>query len=294
MSGSYTSCRRASSQIARCGCLARSSLKTLVIISDAHCNSTVGLSKPLIQLDDGDQVSASTVRRWLFHTFEDILEQVEKRHNGEIIGVLNGDIVETDAKDRTLQVITKNQEEAIEIATDVFEPFFEMCKGVYVIRGTEAHVGKSAQAEEAFAANFDNTIRNPETNRASWWHLPLELDGVRLDICHHPRAGSGRPMNSQSGVDRIASDTLFNYANDGDVPPHLVIRSHLHGYRDSHDAFRTRAIITPPMSLLTSYGYRIGVNVSNPVGAIIIFCDDGWYHVEPLLYPVRKTEWQTL
>lgn len=269
-------------------------MKTLLVMSDSHCNSTVGLAKPIIQLDDGDQVHASIPRRWLFHTFDDILKQVKQKVRGELYGVINGDAVETDAKDRTLQLITKNQEEAVNIASEVFEPFFEMCRGVYVIRGTEAHTGKSAQAEEAFAQNFTNTIKNEETGNYSRWWLPLEFDGVRMDIAHHPRAGSSRPMNSQTGIDRIASDTLFTYANDGEAPPHLVIRSHLHGYRDSGNAFRTRAIITPAMSLLTSYVYRIGINVSQPIGAILIYCDAGRYHVEPLLYPVRKAQWEIL
>jgi hypothetical protein len=101
-------------------------------------------------------------------------------------------------------------------------------------------------------------------------------------------------MNSQSGIDRIASDTLFMYANDGQVPPHLVIRSHLHGYKDSRDAFRTRAIITPAMSLLTGFTHRIGINMSEPIGAILIHCHEGKYHVEPLTYPVRKPTWEIL
>jgi hypothetical protein len=269
-------------------------MQTLLVISDSHCNSTVGLAKPQIDLDDGDSVSASTARRWLFWTFNDIMEKVKTKQRGDLYTVFNGDVIELAAKHDSLQVITKNQEEAIRIGVEVFEPLVEMSKGIYVIRGTEAHAGKSAQAEEAFASNFDNTIRNPETGRASWWYLPLEFDGVRMDIAHHPRAGSGRPMNSQSGIDRVASDTLFTYANDGEIPPHLVIRSHLHGYKDSHNAFRTRAIITPAMSLLTSYVYRIGINVSMPVGAVLIYCHEGKYHVEPLLYPVRKTTWQIL
>jgi hypothetical protein len=269
-------------------------VKTLLVISDSHCNSSVGLAKPQIDLDDGDKVSASTARRWLFWTFNDIMEKVKAKQRGDLYTVFNGDVIELAAKHDSLQVITKNQEEAIRIGIEVFEPLVAMSKGIYVVRGTEAHAGKSAQAEESFAANFTNTMRDEETGRASWWYLPLELDGVRMDIAHHPRAGSGRPMNSQSGIDRVASDTLFTYANDGDVPPHLVIRSHLHGYRDSRDAFRTRAIITPAMSLLTSYVYRIGINVSQPVGAVLIYVDKGRYFVEPLLYPVRKQAWQVV
>jgi hypothetical protein len=270
-------------------------LKTLLIVSDTHSNSTVGLAKPLLQLDDGDQIHASTARRWLFHTFEDILKQAKEKQRGELYGVINGDAVELDAKSRTLQLISKNQEEAISMACEVFEPFFQMCKGVYVMRGTEAHVGQSAQAEEAFAQNFDNTIKSEETGNYSRYFLPLVFDGVRMDICHHPRGGgSGRPMNSQGGIDRIASDTLFGYANEGEPVPDVVIRSHLHAYRDSHNAFKTRAIITPAMSLLTSYTHRIGINVSQPVGAILIYADKGRYHVEPLTYPVRKPQWEIL
>lgn len=270
-------------------------MKTLLVLSDLHANSTVGLSKPEIVLDDGDKVSASIVRRWLYWTYTDILEKVKEKARGDLYGVLNGDIIELDAKNRSIQTIAKDTETARQMSIDVLEPFFDLCKGVYVVRGTEAHTGKSAIAEEAIARNFDNSIENPDTGNKSWWHLPLELDGVKMDIAHHPKgAGSGRPMNSQSGVDRIASDALFMYANDGLVPPHLVIRSHLHGYKDSRDAFRTRAIITPAMCLLTSYGYRIGINIANPVGAILIYCDAGKYHVEPLTYPVRRTEWQVI
>lgn len=273
-------------------------MKALLIVSDAHSNSTVGLAKPSIQLDDGDQVRAGTARRWLFWVWEDILKQTAelcKENDAELYGLINGDAVELDAKSRSIQLITRNQEEAIENASDVFEPFFNMCESVWVMRGTEAHVGQQAQAEESLAANFENSIINPDTDNHSWDWLKLELDGVRMDIAHHPRGGGGgRPMNSQGPIDRIASDTLFQYANNGEVPPHLVIRSHLHVYRDSRDAFRTRAIITPAMSLLTGYTHRIGINASEPVGAILIFCEAGKYSVKPITYEVRRQAWQTI
>jgi len=273
-------------------------MKSLLVVSDTHSNSTVGLSVPSTQLDDGDQIHAGTARRWLFHTWEDILTRTAEKvrqYGSELYGLINGDAVETDAKNRSLQLISKNKTEAEQIAIEALTPMFQMCKGVYVVRGTEAHVGQQAQSEEAVALNFDNTIKDTDTGRASWQYLPLDLDGVRLDIAHHPRGGGGgRPMNYQAGIMRIASDMLFEYANDGQRPPDLVIRSHLHGYRDSKDAFRVRAIITPAMSLLTSYVHRIGINQSQPVGAVLITCNRGRYHVEPMLYPVVRQAWQTI
>lgn len=270
-------------------------MKTLVVISDTHSNSTVGLAKTDIQLDDGDHVAAGTVRRWLWQRYVDILDQVKKEARGDIYGVVNGDAIELDSKNRSVQTITNNKNTAHGIACDTLEPFFDMCKGVYVTRGTEAHTGPSAQAEEAVAGNFSNTIKNEETGNYSWWHLPLIFDGVKMDIAHHPKGGgSGRPMTSQSGIDRIASDALFSYANDGERPPDLVLRSHLHGYKDSMNAFRTRAIITPALSLLTAYGHRIGINTDNDIGAIMIFCDQGKYFVKPILKKVPRPQWQEI
>jgi hypothetical protein len=273
-------------------------VKSLLILSDGHSNSTVGLAKPSIELDDGDKMEAGIVRRFIWQTYIGILDKATakaKQYGSELYGLLNGDAIELAAKHASSQVITINREEAGRIAQETYEPFFERCTGVFVTRGTEAHTGLSATAEETLAANFDNTIRNPDTNRASWWWLPLELDGVRMDICHHPKGGgSGRPMNRLAGIMRIASDTLFEYADAGKVSPHLVIRSHLHGYRDSKDAFRTRAIITPAMSLLTAHTHRIGINANEPIGGILVTCHEGKYHVEPLLTPVRSQSWMVL
>lgn len=270
-------------------------MKTIAIVSDSHCNSTVGLAKPDIKLDDGDRVSAGVLRRWIFNQFEGVLEEIDKKKRGQLVGVINGDAIELDDKDRSLQLITHNTTEAVQIAVDVFTPFFEMAHSVYVVRGTTAHVGKSAQGEEALARNFDNTVPDPDSNSQTWRSLLLECEGVRLDIMHHPPSnGGGRPMNSQSLIARIAADTLFQYANRGKLPPHFVVRSHLHGYRDSGNSFRTRAIITPALSLLTEYAYRIGINESEPIGAILIYCENGQYEVEPILRKAPERSWQIL
>ena len=271
-------------------------MKTLVIFSDTHTNSIAGLSKPNLRLDDGSQTAAGTVRRWLFWQFEQILEQVDKEKQGDLYGLLNGDMIEADAKGRDVtQLITPNRETARGYAIDVLEPVYRMCKGVYMTRGTEVHTGHQAQEEEAIARNFENTIYNPETGAATWYWLPLEFDGVRMDIMHHPKGGgSGRPMNRMNNIQKIASDAVFSYANDGDTPPHLVIRSHLHGYQDSKDAFRTRAIITPAMSLLTPYTYRLGITTANPIGGLMILCQNGQYEVRELTRKVKRPQWQVI
>jgi hypothetical protein len=114
-----------------------------------------------------------------------------------------------------------------------------------------------------------------------------------MDIGHHPpSSGGGRPMNSQGVADRLAADTMFAYANAGEVPPNLVLRGHLHRYVDSRDAFKTRGIIVPSFSLLTAFTRRLGINDNPKIGCLLIYCDRGEYEVEPILYSPKRTTWQ--
>ena len=101
-------------------------MKTLLIASDLHSNSTVGLCKPVVKLDDGDQVHAGTARRWLWQTWQDILKTAKAKRRGDLYAILNGDAVELDTKNRSLQLITRNQEEAISNAVDTLEPLFDL------------------------------------------------------------------------------------------------------------------------------------------------------------------------
>jgi hypothetical protein len=270
-------------------------MHTLLFCSDPHPNHKLGLNPPNVLLDEGDSWAACSIQRMLHATWMDILETVAKEKRGETIGIMNGDYADIDDKQRTNQIISRNEDDIRRMAIEVIEPMSDLCNKMYFVRGTEAHAGKSAHMENTIAANFDNAVICPDTKQPSWWYLPLEVDGVKFDITHHPKGGAGgRPFNSQTVVDRLAADTIFDYANNGERPPDFVIRSHLHHYLDSKDAFVTRAIITPPLSLLTAYGRRIGITREASVGAIMIFVDNGKSFVKPIIQKARKQQWQVL
>jgi len=266
-------------------------MTAIVVFADTHSNHKMGLNPPEAWLEEGDKWNACDIQKLTWDTYLDCLQKV-KRIKGEKIGLVNGDYVDIDPKDRTNQIISRDISTSTGIGIEAIEPFTRLCKKVYFVRGTEAHAGKGAEAEEIVARDFDHAVKCPDTKKSSWWHLLLEVDGVRLDIAHHPSAsGGGRPFNSQSPIHRLASDTLFNYANRGETPPDLVIRSHVHRYLDSRDAFRVRAIITPPFTLLGAYARRIGINEEPQLGCIVIHCSGGKYEVEPILYTPRRQQW---
>jgi hypothetical protein len=267
-------------------------MQTIAFFADTHCNHKYGLNLPTVDLDEGDQWKACELQRALYHTFEDCIGKVKKKKRGKLTTVLVGDVVELDAKGRTHQIITRNIETAVRGAISVLEPLAQISNKMYFVKGTEAHVGESGFSEASVAGNFDNAIPDPATKQPAWWHLLLDVDGVRMDIAHHPRGGSGgRPQNSQAVVDRLASDTLFEYANDGLEIPNLVIRAHIHQYKDSHDAFRVRAFIVPPFRYIEAYTRRIGITMQARVGCVLVYCDKGQYEIEPIIYEPKRPQW---
>jgi len=266
-------------------------MTSVIILADTHSNHKMGLNPPENWLEEGDKWGACELQKLTWDTYLDCLEKI-KKIKGEKIGIINGDYVDIDEKNRTNQIVSRDLSTSTEIAINALDPFVEICKKVYFIRGTEAHAGKGGEAEEIVARDFDNSVKCQETHKKSWWWLPLDVDGVKLDITHHPATnGSGRPMNSQSAIDRLASDTLFLYANRGDEPPHLVIRAHIHRYLDSQNWCRVRAIISPPFTLLGSYARRMGISEEPQLGAIVIHISGGKYEIEPILYTPRRQKW---
>lgn len=262
---------------------------TNVFVADLHSGSSVALCPSKVDLDDGGTIYPSPGQAWLRRNWEALMEHIQHIPNPVYAHVV-GDAVEGDYKDRSKQMLTRNKATILNIARENIHPLAALSVGVFFYRGTTAHVGPSAELEEELAIDFDNAVKCPDTNTASWWSNLFECEGVRFDIMHHPRgSGGGRPMNGQGMIDRMATDAVFEYANRGERPPDLVIRGHIHQYKDSHDAWRARAITLPAWTLATEYIYRLGASALADVGAVLVHCSAGRYEVELLQFkPLRK------
>jgi hypothetical protein len=265
-----------------------------LFVADTHIGSSVALCKPGANLDDGGTYQLSKGQRWLWRNWETLLAKVEQTDCDELYTFLNGDLAEMDAKGRSYQLITPNTANIKALAADIFDPLAKMSAGLFVLRGTMAHAGKSAEAEETIARDL-GAVQCPETGASSWWGLRWQVEGVRFDIAHHPPgSGGGRPMNSQSMIDRLASDTLFNYANAREPLPHLVIRAHIHQHKDSRDAFAVRAVTLPAWTLATEYVHRIAPHALADIGAVLVHCSAGHYEVEPVRFTPDKTPFYSI
>lgn len=230
-------------------------------------------------LDDGGTYKASQLQRYIWRNwlkYISLVKSLAEQHNAKIISVFNGDVFDGDHHD-TPQIITRNSATMQRIAYDALKPLIEASEQVFVVRGTETHVGKSGSHEETFAADLTNAVHDKEAGTASWWWLPLEVNGTRFDIAHHGRMGT-RQWTRTNALNGLVAQAVFDYAEKGDRMPHLLVRGHRHTLGDTHDTYPIRGIALPSWQLQTAYGNRLSPGSILPIGGIAVICHPGGGH----------------
>jgi hypothetical protein len=265
--------------------------KTLVL-GDTHCNNTFGLCAPRVPLDDGGSYRPSPFQRALWTAWLDMAATVKEASIGcELVVVLNGDIVEMDAKKRSTQTITRNRSTINRLTIDALEPILQLATRIYVVRGTEAHVGNSGEAEETLAADI-GAVKDDETGMSSHWQLKRIFGGARFDIAHHASMG-GLPWTEKNAANKLAAIAEVEYLRSGLKPPDFVLRSHVHRVSDSSLNFAPmRALTLPCWTGHTSYIHRIGGSNKLPDIGAFLFDEKT---LIPLRYDFKKSQkgWQT-
>jgi hypothetical protein len=266
---------------------------------DQHCGSTVALCPPTIKLDDGGFYSASRAQQWLWErwlTFWARVDAVRTLHDADLYLGFNGDMTDGDHHGTT-QILSGNSvSQAAVVNAALAIPLKLSPNKIWVIRGTEAHVGKSASNEEKIAdglrRNGDPIVIDEATETSSHWHARIEIDGVRLDLAHHGRMGQ-RPWTKPNVVANLAAEIFYNHAANGIPHPHLAIRSHMHQFVDTHDIHPVRVIQMPAWQLATAFIHRIAPGAIADVGGIIVVIKDGSFFVEPIIYhPAPPAVWR--
>lgn len=262
----------------------------IAVVSDLHAGSTVALAPPRIELDDGGHYEASKAQRWMWERwgqFWDTVERERDRLKADLIFVCNGDA--TDGNHHgTTQILSGNPTAQAAVLNEVLAiPLALQPTAIAMIRGTEAHVGPSAAYEERVAVGLKKdgrpVILDMENGNASHWQVTLDVHGQRINFAHHGKIG-GRPNTKMTAVYSQAFDIWTEHNLRGEPPPHLAVRSHMHRYADSYNAYPTRLIQTGAWQLATSYVHRIAPNALADVGGLLLTVRAGELLATPHLY----------
>jgi hypothetical protein len=270
----------------------------LACVSDVHAGGTTALAPDKITLDDGGEYHASKAQRWLMQCWQRYWERVANRRDelgAELYTVFNGDAVDGDHHN-TSQIASRNPNAQAAIWNAVMAiPLALKPDRIAVIRGTEAHVGQSASAEERIADGLRRDkrpiITEPDTGTASWWHWRPELQGVKLDITHHGRIGQ-RENTRSSQIVLYAHDIHLSYSKNGERPPDLALRGHNHKVADSFDAVKPRVVATGAWQLGTGHVHKVQPDSLADIQGVIVKIQDGAYDVEKVHFHAERPTWR--
>jgi hypothetical protein len=256
-------------------------VNALVVVSDTHCGCALGLCPPgPMPLDDGGTYQASVFQSkvWgLWRQFWD--EWIPEVTRGEPYDLVhNGDAIDGVHHNGTTQ-ISHNIGDQVRIAEFVMSPVVAKCKqsgGTYYhIRGTEAHVGKSAEHEERLAKQLG--AKPNETGQYARYDLWKRVGGAKGPLVHllHHIGTTGSAAHEASAVNAELTAEYVEAARWNRQPPDYIVRSHRHRSIavdiDSGNG-PAAAIVTPAWQGRTPFAWKIpGARLQEPqFGGIVI------------------------
>ena len=254
----------------------------------------MGPSPPQVQLDDGGTYIPSKPQRWINQCWSDYWQHVYKRvkeHRAKLYFVVNGECVEG-VHHGTQQIVTPNKKIQRAAVIEMLDPIVQRADRFFVVRGTEAHSGKSASDDEAIAADL-GAERGEETGAYSWWHLELEASGVHFSFDHHATTYGWRPWTEKAAAARQSAIVLSECAEQDRPIPQVCVYSHAHYFADSGMGTRPRVFYTPGWQLQTAYAHRRGGGHRvKPIGGLLFVCRDGKFEPELVSFrPKRRQPW---
>lgn len=276
-------------------------INNIIDVSDLHSGCKLALCPPEgVKLDDGGKYMPSAFQLKLYamwHEFWYDWVPFATRKERYCV-VVNGDVVEG-VHHRATTPISHNIGDQCKIAFTLLEPIAEMAKGgLYMIRGTEAHVGISAQTEEAMAAKL-GAIPNEEGQYCRWDLWKRIGDNKLVHFLHHIGTTSSTAYES-TAVYKELTEMYVEAARWRQQPPDIIARAHRHrnieikipiGTVDGQTS-EASAIVTPCWQGKTPFAWRIpGARISTPQfgGVAIRNSDDGVLYATSKVWTVERS-----
>lgn len=269
------------------------SINHVVYISDTHCGCGLALCPKVVNLDDGGTYHRSDLQGKIGKYWNEFWNHwvPEFTHGEPYIVVHNGDAIDGVHHNSVTQ-ISNNLEVQVEIAYTMLKPIVELCEGRYYhIRGTEAHVGKSAQEEERLAKRL-GAIPNAEGQHARY-DLWLKLGKGLIHSLHHVGT-TGSQAYEATAVHKELTEHMIEAARWGERPPDLIVRSHRHRcikITIPTNNVMAQAVVTPCWQGRTPFAWKIpGARLATPqFGGIVASYSKGMIFTKEKVWTVARS-----
>ena len=256
-----------------------------VVVSDLHVGCQLGLC-PARGADIAEggiykpsEFQKQVIKMWKY--FWNVY--VPRITNGEYYDVVvNGECVDGTHHNSTTQW-SHNMADQARASVEILKPIKAKCPGkLYIIRGSEAHSGKSGQYDEWIARELDaHPTKEGQFSRYELWKM---LGDGLIHFNHHIGTTSSSAYES-TAVYRELIESYVESGRWGDRPPDVIVRSHRHRHMCidiSTSNGKASSIVTPGWQGKTPFAHKIaGARQSQPqFGGIIL----SWSKKEKFIY----------
>lgn len=238
--------------------------KLVLVISDLHVGSTVGLWPKGFVSIEGNPILQNPFQEWLWKCWVDMNKWVEKVTDGQPYDlVINGDIVDG-IHHKTLQVMTPDLGDQVIAVKQILGELTPKAANVHLIKGTEAHTLN----QEIHIGKALGGSKNKINGQHAWDYLDLEVNGTLYNFAHHISATARTYL--EASAHSIMLGNLSHARSRAKKPvPSVMVRAHRHRHGIWEDG-NQMSVITGAWQGLTRYGYKV-VPDAIPQPSAVIF-----------------------
>lgn len=252
-------------------------MSRIAVVSDLHCNSTVGLWPPDFVGADGVTKPQNRVQQWLWERWLDFCSQVRP----DDLVVINGEPVQGVHASKDLQIMTVSEVDQERAAAKVLQPLAS--NRLYMVRGTPWH--DSAMGMEAErVAQLVGAVPSPlgESSRFSLW---LQHDEKLFHFTHHIANTVGGVYETTAPAREIAMAKL-EYLENGQPIPDVMVRSHRHRYAEASDGMGHHLFVTPGWQLKNEFGWKVNPIRGCHIGGMFLWVEEQQIRWSVKRYPL--------
>jgi len=226
----------------------------IVVVSDLHCGSTVGLWPDNHETSTGNRVSLGNNlhQQWLWQCWQDATKRAIAHFKGRGFAlIVNGDAIEGKHHGSTEVVAALNLDHST-AAVECLRPLSKASSATYLTAGTECHVG-----------DWERKIASDLGAKFVGDKALIDFNDTLIDVAHHMPTSS-RAYLEAGAMSICMGNARQNYSRVGHRVPKIYLRGHRHTggiFSDSSGIF----LVTPAWQLLTRYGHKVvGDSICRP------------------------------
>ena len=257
--------------------LERLEVPNVVFVSDPHNGCQMGLCPADgVRLDGGGWYRPSKFQKTMWSWWEEAWDEfVPEATRGEPYAIVCvGDCIDGVHHGSVTQV-SHNIEDQFRIAEEALSPRIAKATSYFHIRGTEAHVGKSAMYEEMIAKRLG--AKKDADGNHSRQELRLRLGNRLIHVAHHIGTSSS-PYSQATALQKEAVNSFLETGRWGDPSFDLIVRGHRHTWSEvSWAGERGRIIVcvVPSWQGKTPFVYKLDRLQQPQFGLVVARLVDG-------------------